>query len=302
MDHTTFGRTGLTVSTLGLGGASIGGSYGPVVDESEAVRTVQAAVELGITFIDTAPLYGLGQSEERIGRALADCRGRDRVILATKVGHFPPGLGYDRATTVAAVEASLARLQTDHVDLIQIHEADEVPLARAVEETLEGFRLLQAAGKVRFVGITGDDVAKLALAADTGLFDTVQTFRHYTLINRTAEVELLPTAARHNMGVINGSPLGMGLLTKGDPHEMGRPAPPDVVSRIDRMRALAQHLGVSLPELAIRFSLSQPGISITIPGTKSVARLQENVAAWRAGPLPSDVLAEIMKEGGADSG
>ena len=226
MDYTTFGRTGLTVSTLGLGGASIGGSYGPVVDEPEALRTVQAAVDLGITFIDTAPLYGLGQSEERIGRVLADCRGRDKVILATKVGHFPPGLGYDRATTVAAVEASLARLQTDYVDLIQIHEADEVPLARAVEETLEGFRLLQAAGKVRFVGITGDDVAKLALAADTGLFDTVQTFRHYTLINREAEVELLPTAARHSMGVINGSPLGMGLLTKGDPHEMGRPPRP----------------------------------------------------------------------------
>ena len=115
MASTTFGRTGLAGSTLGLGGASIGGSYGPVVDESEAVRTVQAAVDLGITFIDTAPLSGLGHSEERIGRALADCRGRDKAILATKVGHFPPGLGYDRATTVAAVEASLARLQTDYV-------------------------------------------------------------------------------------------------------------------------------------------------------------------------------------------
>ena len=215
MDYTTFGRTGLTVSTLGLGGASIGGSYGPVVDEAEALRTVQAAVDLGITFIDTAPLYGLGQSEERIGHALADCRGRDRVILATKVGHFPPGLGYDRATTVAAVEASLARLQTDYVDLIQIHEADEVPLARAVEETLEGFRLLQAAGKVRFVGITGDDVAKLALAADTGLFDTVQTFRHYTLINREAEVELLPTAARHSYGGDQRQPARHGLADEG---------------------------------------------------------------------------------------
>ena len=159
----TFGRTGLTVSTLGLGGASIGGSYGPV-DEPEALRTVQAAVGLGITFIDTAPLYGMGLSEQRIGRALAECRGRHKVILATKIGYLPPGLGYDRATTVAAVEASLARLQTDYVDLIQIHEADDVPLARAVEETLEGFRLLQAACKVRFVGITGDDVAKLALA------------------------------------------------------------------------------------------------------------------------------------------
>ena len=160
------------------------------------------------------------------------------------------------------------------MDLIQIHEADRVPLAQAVEETLEGFRLLQAAGKVRFFGITGDDVAKLALAADTGLFDTVQTFRHYTLTNRSAAVELLPTAARHTMGVINGSPLGMGLLTGGDPREMNRPASPEVVARVDRMRALAQRLGISLPELAIRFSLSQPGISVTIPGTKSVSRLR----------------------------
>jgi L-galactose dehydrogenase len=296
MHYTAFGRTGLTVSTLGLGGASIGGAYGPVVDEPEALRTVQAAVDLGITFIDTAPLYGMGLSEERIGRALAECRGRGKVILATKVGYLPAGLGYDRATTVAAVEASLVRLQSDSVDLIQIHEADRVPLAQAVEETLEGFRLLQAAGKVRFVGITGDNVAKLALASDTGLFDTVQTFRHYTLTNQSAAVELLPTAARHAMGVINGSPLGMGLLTGGDPREMNRPAPPKVVARIDRMRELAQGLGISLPELAIRFSLSQPGISVTIPGTKSVARLEENVAAWRAGPLPPDVLAEIAEE------
>jgi L-galactose dehydrogenase len=294
MHYTTFGRTGLTVSTLGLGGASIGGSYGPVVDEPEALRTVQAAVDLGITFIDTAPLYGMGMSEERIGRALAECRGRDKVILATKVGYLPAGLGYDRATTVASVEASLARLQTDTVDLIQIHEADRVPLARAVEETLEGFRLLQAAGKVRFVGITGDDVARLARAADTGLFDTVQTFRHYTLTNQSAAAQLLPVAARHAMGVINGSPLGMGLLTGSDPREMNRPAPPEVMSRIDRMRGLAERLGISLPELAIRFSLSQPGISVTIPGTKSVARLEENVAAWRAGPLPPEVLAEIV--------
>jgi L-galactose dehydrogenase len=296
MHYTTLGRTGLTVSTLGLGGASIGGSYGPVEDEPEALRTVQAAVDLGINFIDTAPLYGRGQSEERIGRALAECRGRDKVILATKVGYLPPGLGYDRATTVAAVEASLTRLQTDCVDLIQIHEVDRVPLAQAVEETLEGFRLLQAAGKVRFAGITGDNVAKLTLAADTGLFDAVQTFRHYTLTNQTAADELLPTAARHTMGVINGSPLGMGLLTGGDPHVMNRPAPPEVVARVDRMRELAQRLGISLPELAIRFSLSQPGISVTIPGTKSVVRLAENAAAWRAGPLPPDVLAEIARE------
>jgi len=296
MHYTTFGRTGLTVSTLGLGGASIGGAYGPVVDEPEALRTVQAAVDLGITFIDTAPLYGMGLSEERIGRALAECRGRGKVILATKIGYLPPGLSYDPATTVAAVEASLVRLQTDTVDLIQIHEADRVPLAQAVEETLEGFRLLQAAGKVRFVGITGDNVAKLTLASDTGLFDTVQTFRHYTLTNQSAAVELLPTAGRHTMGVINGSPLGMGLLTGGDPHVMNRPAPPEVVARVDRMRELARRLGISLPELAIRFSLSQPGISVTIPGTKSVARLEENAAAWRAGPLPPDVLAEIAKE------
>jgi L-galactose dehydrogenase len=293
MHYTTFGRTGLTVSTLGLGGASIGGAYGPVVDEPEALRTVLAAVDLGINFIDTAPLYGMGQSEERIGRALKEGGARDKVILATKVGYLPAGLGYDRATTVAAVEASLARLQTGTIDLIQIHEADRVALTQVVDETLEGFRLLKAAGKVRFFGITGDDVAKLTVEADTGLFDTVQTFRHYTLINQAAAAELLPTAARHTMGVINGSPLGMGLLAGGDPREMNRPASPEVAARVDRMRALAGRLGVSLPELAIRFSLSQPGISVTIPGTKSVARLKENAAAWRAGPLPDAVLAEI---------
>ncbi len=88
-----FGHTGLRISVLGLGGASIGGAYGPVVDEPKALRTAQAAVDLGITFIDTVPLYGMGLSEQRIGRALAECRGRDKVILATQAGYLPAGLG-----------------------------------------------------------------------------------------------------------------------------------------------------------------------------------------------------------------
>ena len=293
--YVTFGRTGLEVSTLGLGGASIGGSYGPVEDEAEARRTVQAAVDHGIMFIDTAPLYGMGTSEERIGRALAESGTRHKVVLATKVGYLPEGLGYDRDTTVAAVEASLRRLRTDYVDLIQIHEVDEVPLERAVDETLEGFRLLREAGKVRFFGITGGDPSLLSRAAGTGLFDTVQTYRRYTPINREAAEELLPAAARHGMGVINGSPLGMGLLTH-QPHFFREPAPGEVLPCIDRVHTLAAQLGISVPALAIRFSLAQPLIHVTIPGTKSVGRLRENIAAWQAGPLLPEIVAEIIGE------
>jgi aryl-alcohol dehydrogenase-like predicted oxidoreductase len=143
------------------------------------------------------------------------------------------------------------------------------------------------------VGFTGDDVDKLCFLAETDLFDVVQTFRHYTLTNQAAGTALLPAAVRRHMGVINGSPLGMGLLTGGDPRIMTQPAPPDLQRRAECMQDLARRLGIGLPELAIRFSLSQPAISVTIPGTKSVARLEQNVAAWQAGPLPEDVLAEI---------
>lgn len=292
--HTTFGRTGLRVSSLGLGGAALGDCYGPV-EEGDALRTVQAAMDAGINFFDTAPRYGHGLSEMRIGRALAASRRRDQVILATKVGYVPPGLGYDRATTVAAVEASLVRLQTDVIDLIQIHEVDQVPLTQAVEETLAGFQRLQEAGKVRFFGITGENLHRLAQAADTGLFDAVQTYRHYMLTDYAAARRLLPLAARRRLGVINGAPLGMGLLTGAGPRPWQLSPSGAVTAEVEQLRTLAGRLGLTLPALALRFSLSHPGISVTVTGAGNPAEVAANVAAWEAGPLPADVLAAIAR-------
>jgi L-galactose dehydrogenase len=316
--YTTFGRTGLRVSILGLGGAALGNCYGPV-EERNALRTVQAAVDAGINFIDTAPRYGDGLSEMRIGRVLAASRRRDQVILATKVGYVPPGLGYDRATTVTAVEASLVRLQTDVIDLIQIHEIDQVPLAQVVGETLVGLQRLQQAGKVRFFGITGENLHRLAQAADTGIFDAVQTYRHYMLTDHAAARRLLPVAARHRLGVINGAPLGMGLLAGAGPRLWQLPPSGAVTAEVQQLRTLAgrfgltlpalalrlptgsvqwgrqQRFGLTLPALALRFSLSHPGISVTIPGAGNPAEVAANVAAWEAGPLPADALAAIAR-------
>lgn len=292
--YTTFGRTGLRVSILGLGGAALGNCYGPV-EERNALRTVQAAVDAGINFIDTAPRYGDGLSEMRIGRVLAASRRRDQVILATKVGYVPPGLGYDRATTVTAVEASLVRLQTDVIDLIQIHEIDQVPLAQVVGETLVGLQRLQQAGKVRFFGITGENLHRLAQAADTGIFDAVQTYRHYMLTDHAAARRLLPVAARHRLGVINGAPLGMGLLAGAGPRLWQLPPSGAVTAEVQQLRTLAGRFGLTLPALALRFSLSHPGISVTIPGAGNPAEVAANVAAWEAGPLPADALAAIAR-------
>lgn len=293
--HSCLGRTGLIVSRLGLGGAGLGGVYGALASDDDAQRTVEAAVALGITFIDTAPLYGMGLSEERIGRALARCRGRHRVVLATKIGYLPPGIGYDRATTVAAVEASLTRLRTDYVDLIQVHEADRVSLPQLLGETLEGLRLLQASGKIRYFGITGEEVTLLSELADSGLFDTIQTFRHYMLTDQTAACRLIPTALQHSMGVINGAPLGSGLLADNTPQPMPTSHKSDLALRVGILRHVAKHHGMSLPEMAIRYSLSHTGISTTIPGARSVEEIRRDACAWQAGPLSPEIIAAIGK-------
>ncbi|MFN5059963.1 MAG: aldo/keto reductase [Chloroflexota bacterium] len=275
MQYTRLGRTNWQVSRLGLGGAAIGDEFGQV-SQSDAVRTIHHAIDCGINFLDTAAQYGRGESERRFGVALKGKR--QQVYLATKA--VMRGTPYDYATTMASVEESLRRLDTDYIDLIQLHEAETTTFEVAIEGCIAAFLDLKKAGNVRAIGVNARNLAILEPYIKTGHVDTVLTYCRYMLIDTTMHDELFPLTRTHDIGVINGSPLGMGIMTD-------TPAPflrdhHDLLAEAERRKSLIPHLKKSGPhgfvEAAMRYSLTNDDIAVTLTGTPFVNQLDQNIA------------------------
>jgi L-galactose dehydrogenase len=275
MEYTVLGRTGFKVSKLGLGGAPLGGDFGETSDEI-VFNVIQTALDLGINFIDTAPLYGKGESERRIGKALKGKR--DQVILATKA--VMRGDPYTYENTIKSVEESLKRLQTDRIDLIQLHEADMTTFEESMDGTIRAFSKLKEEGKVRAIGVNAGNVDLLIPYIKTGIVDTVQTFGRYMLIDYSAKDRLFPIAKEWNVAVINGSVLGMGILADA-------PAPfikknqkllEEAERRKEKLSFLRKSGPKGLAEPAMRFSLTCPDIAVTLTGTTSTLSLKRNVS------------------------
>ncbi|TLS51139.1 aldo/keto reductase [Paenibacillus antri] len=274
MEYTIFGKTGVRVSKLGLGGAPLGGVFG-AADELEVEKMIHEAIDGGINVIDTAPSYAEGESERRIGKALRGGK-REQVFLATKA--VGPGQRFGREETIRSVEDSLARLRTDRVDLLQIHDAEQRPFEEIVEETLPALEKLREDGKIRWIGVSTRDLPLLMGYIRLGRFDCVQFYARYTLIDHTAKDDLLPLASDANVGVMQGSPLGMGLLADV-------PAPflkADVKEEAERRMAFLRFLRKTEPhglvEPAMRFSLSRPDIHVTLTGAATREVLRANLA------------------------
>ncbi|CAN7424852.1 aldo/keto reductase [Paenibacillus sp. LjRoot56] len=275
MEYTSFGRTGMRVSKLGLGGAPLGGDFGPVTDE-QVIEVIGRALELGINFIDTAPLYGAGESERRIGKAIQGKR--EEIFLATKA--VMRGTPYTYENTIQSVEDSLKRLGTDYVDLIQMHELSELNAEMGMNETIPAFLKLKEQGKVRAIGVNAFNPSLLLPFIRSGHIDSVQTFCRYMLIDYTAMDELLPTAKQHNVAVINGSVLGMGLLAEAPAPFIKTDSPlyNEAQQRIDQLAFLRKSEPKGLIEPAMRFSLASPDITVTLTGTTSLRSLGLNAS------------------------
>jgi len=285
MEYTRFGKTGLRVSKLGLGGAPIGGGFGEI-DEAEIDRLVHEAIDLGINFIDTAPLYGSGKSEERIGRALSGGK-REQVVLATKAVRCDLSYGY--ASTIDSVEQSLKRLRTDRIDLLQIHDVEKQPFETIVNETIPALRKLRDDGKIRFIGVTTRDLDLLKRYMLLDEFDAIQFYARYMLVDFSAEREILPLAREKDIAVVSGSIMGMGVLAD-DPAEFidegtiraGR-------ERMDKLRFLSGGRKGGLVEPGMRFSFGNPDIHVSLTGTIRADILRRNAAYCDgAGLRPED--------------
>lgn len=291
------GRTGLEVSELGLGGLFIS-SYGS--EFRQAKQVIKRALELGVTYIDTAP--GYMDSEEVLGKALKDIDAP--YVLSTKLGYKPePFKPLDKRFLYQAFEESLKRLSRNYVDILLIHEPDRPEMMDwwKDKDNYEGpvmdvLNELKANGKIKYLGLGGTTAYEMGHIIDTGKFDVVLTAFNYDLLWREAEYMILPNAKKHNMGIVLGSPLHQGALARkyiNDVSNSPKWLSPPRQQQFKRLYELVEDLKMSLPELAIRMVLSNPDISTVLVGAKSVAELEKNIEFAEKGELSNSVLKAI---------
>ncbi len=317
MELRELGKSGVKVPPVGLGCWAIGGWRWGGTDVSQSIATIQRAIDLGMTLLDTAPVYGWGLSEEILGRALEGRR--DHAIIATKCGlvwdceegqfHFESEgrrvfRNSRKERIFADVEASLRRLRTDRIDLYQIHWPDETT---PFEETMEALTALREAGKIRAVGVSNFTVEQHLECLRYGVVDSSQP--RYNMLDRKAEKSVLPFCRKRRIGVLVYSPMEQGLLTgrvtlertfpEGDyraqrpwfqPHNRRR-----ILEFLERVRPIAEGHGKSLAHLAIAWVLSQPGVTAALVGARRPEQVEHNIEAaqWR---LSAEELAKIDEE------
>ena len=301
MEHRQLGRSGLRVSSLALGTMTFGGrgTFSNVgsTEVDEARRIVDRALDAGVNLVDTADIYSDGRSEEIVGEVLAGRR--DRVVLATKArfatGEGPNDAGLSRGYLIRACEASLRRLQTDHIDLYQVHERDGIT---PVEETVDALDTLVHQGKVRYVGCSNHSawhvMKALGVAERLGRTRYVSQQIYYSLLHREAERELVPMAIDEGLGIVVWSPLAGGWLSgkyrRGEPLPSGsRQASPwgeppihdpdHLYHVIEGLVAVANDLGRSPAQVALAFLLDRPGVTSVIVGARHEEQLGENLEA-----------------------
>jgi len=299
MEYRQLGRTGVTVSNMCLG-AMMFGSWGNP-DHEDCVRIIHAALDAGVNFVDTADIYGAGESEEIVAKALAGRR--DDVILTSKffqpMGEDPNRRGTSRRWVVRAVEDSLRRLNTDWIDLYQIHRPDP---RTDIEDTLSALSDLVQQGKIRYVGVStflpSQIVEAQWAARDRLLHRPVTNQPPYSLLVREGENDVLPTCARYGMGVLTYSPLTGGWLSGryksgvdsagptstarqalANRFDMALPENLKKLEAVEKLSALAEESGLTLIQLAIPFVLNHPAVTSTIIGPRTMEHLEGQLAA-----------------------
>jgi L-galactose dehydrogenase len=277
MEHRTLGNTGLRLSILGFGAAPLGNEYGNIA-ATEGDRAIHAAIDHGINFFDTSPYYGRTLSEERLGAALLGKR--DKVVLCTKCGRYgKDSFDFSASRVTASIDESLRRLRTDHVDMLIAHDIEFGDREQVISETIPAMRKLQAGGKARFIGISGLPVKLLAEVAERTQVDFVLSYCHYNLMIRDLDRILTPVAAANHIGLVNASPLHMGMLTPAGP-PMWHPAPETVKKAAAKIVQLCESRGVDVTTLALRFCLDYPHVASTLVGMSSPAEVEQNLKAF----------------------
>ena len=294
MRYRRMGRTGWQVSEVSLGGAYLVGA-----DPDRALENVRSvvnrALDLGINYIDTAPIYGMGRCEELLGRAL---EGEARPFyLSTKVGFEPEDFDYTRDSVLWSIERSLKRLGVPKLSVAQFHD-NQVSWERitAPEGTLEGLRAARQRGLCEYIGVTGRAIPLLTSLVKTGEFDTVLAYHDYHPYSQVAAEDLVPAARAHDTGIVIASVLAGGLFGHRPRREelLASMAQTERQSALDVIERLQQEPG-TLAQSAFRFVLADPTISTIASGAASVSEIEDVAQASDMGPLSPELIEELRR-------
>lgn len=285
------GNTGLNVSIISMGGAAIGQQYGPV-SVRDAADTVHAGIDAGINLIDTSAFYGEGKSEEILGEVLAGGR-REKVLICTKAGrHTRERFDFSPAGMRSCLEGSLKRLRVESVDILLAHDIEYADdFERVFTDTADVLHRLKAEGKCRFVGMSCYPLPLLRSAIEKCNLDVVISYCHFNLQNQRLLTELLPVAEAHGVGVLNASPLAMGLLTNQGPPPW-HPASDAIKKTCSEAATFCRARGADIATLGMQYCYGESRIPSTITGTAKRSELEANLQALAA-PLDAGLLEDV---------
>jgi L-galactose dehydrogenase len=293
MDLNPLGSTGLLVSSVAYGTAPLGQLFGRV-DEAVGLRSVHQAFDLGITFFDTSPYYG--DAEERLGRALQGRR--DSVVLGTKAGRDGvTDFDFSPQHLRGSVEKSLRLLQTDYVDILQLHDVDFVPLGPVLEDSYAELVALKDAGKCRAIGMTGYSLAtSLRVLTETDV-DVLLNFCHGTLLDNSIADVLGPVADERGVGLINAAAVALGLLTsRGKTASAASHLGTErTVASAKRMIAICETANVDVAFVANQYAIQRSGCPTTVIGTTNEEHLRSAVEAASA-PIDDEIVSALLLE------
>ena len=314
------GNTGVAVTKLGMGGAAIGGLYTDV-PYNQAIETIQLALKLGVSYMDTSPLYGLGKSEIIFGQALAGIP-RDEYVISSKVGRILTAgdsrnrdlingsltpfvnlpqrdvtFDFSRDGVLRSIDESLNRLGLNSIDIVMIHDPDS-HYRQAIDEAFPVLADLRSQGIVKAIGVGMNQWQLLTKFAIYGDFDCFLLAGRYTLLDHSGLVELLPLCSNRNISVIIGGPYNSGILASNLSSEamyFYSHAPHEVLERTRRIKAICDNFNVPLKAAALQFGLLHPAVASTIPGSRSVSEIKENLQMIEY-PIPRDFWSHLKQE------
>jgi L-galactose dehydrogenase len=290
MKYRKLGQTGLEVSILSYGASSLGSVFRNI-DEAEGIKTVHTAIDNGINLIDVSPYYGLTKAETVLGKAISEIQ-RDKFILSTKAGRYGDNqFDFSKQRIFASIEESLTRLQTDYVDILLLHDIEFGSFDQVMQEGIPALQQLKKEGKIRFFGVSGLPLSIFENVLNQTELDVILSYCHYSL-NDTSLLSLVPLLQEKQTGLINASPLSMGLLSSR-PVADWHPASEEIRLICKQAADFCEKNGYDLSKLAIQYSVQNETIPTTLVSTASVENVKKNIN-WTSEPIDEELLNNVL--------
>jgi aryl-alcohol dehydrogenase-like predicted oxidoreductase len=290
MQRRALGNTGVDLPVLSYGASSIGQEFRKV-DLSEALRSVQVALDLGMDFIDTAAYYGRGMSECLLGVVLRDIP-RDRYLLGSKLGRYAPAhFDFSAKRVIESVDISLMRMGVEYLDFMICHDIEFVDIDQVIEETLPALRKIKDSGKVRFIGISGYPMKIFSRVLERTSLDFILSYNHYTLQN-TMLSDMVPYLKSKNVGIMNAAPFAARLLTNTT-LPVWHKATPEVRAICKRAAEHCAAQGYDIAQLALQYSIAHPDLATCIVGSANPENVKKWVA-WAEAAVPDVLMQEVL--------